>query len=627
MGAPAVHGTTGYEPTLLQTLLSDVGALAIQVPVPPGGTTEYYRADGTWDVPPGSGITLAGDLGGSDASPEVVSTHLTSPLPPAQGGAGTFSPMTYGAAGNGTTDDTSAVQAAFAAAHAAGGGTIDVGKYVFLTSSPVTLQSNARVKGAVPQGAQGSAGAIVNNTGDLFSLASTVSNVQFDGIALTATAGHIWNAESSVCSFWEITNTYCSQASNSHSIWYQPNVSSSADSQAYSDMLIGDGCYFTCPTGAASVPPWYVITQDNLNSNTWRRLQAGTGNSSGVPFFYLENVGTSDFALASDNVFEDITGEQNAGGIIKALSVNNLTIRNVQGWDTEFLASVFTIGTSTTGLQSSGDIVILNSGRRGSYISGCYDVQASSDTTNLVLVNVDPRPLTGAGALTLSVPQSTTVIPAQPYTATTWLNSAAGGTNGTTVTTGNSGGTSGAVFDDVTGTVTFDSSLTLPAAPSGLSYKFAPSAATAYVYWVPNADAGAGVIPAPVQYMRCYVYVSSFPSSNMSILSLAGLNYYIGYSSGSSAWSAYAYPGTAVTSTAPASTATWYRLEAAFSQALGTTTLRVYSAGGVLLDEVTGTGGTSTTSNSAYYFGSQTAVTSTFHLAYVGWSNTGWIGA
>ena len=45
-------------------------------------------------LPPASGgITPpAGDIGGTTASPTVVSTHLTSPLPVAQGGTGTASP-------------------------------------------------------------------------------------------------------------------------------------------------------------------------------------------------------------------------------------------------------------------------------------------------------------------------------------------------------------------------------------------------------------------------------------------------------------------------------------------------------------------------------------------------------
>jgi hypothetical protein len=54
----------------------------------PGGTTEFLRADLTWDVPTGGGggVQLGGDLGGTDSDPLVISTSLTDPLPIDQGG-------------------------------------------------------------------------------------------------------------------------------------------------------------------------------------------------------------------------------------------------------------------------------------------------------------------------------------------------------------------------------------------------------------------------------------------------------------------------------------------------------------------------------------------------------------
>lgn len=60
------------------------------IAAPPGGTTEFLRADGAWDVPAGSGggVQIGTDLGGTDDAPEVIATHLTNPLPTAQGGTG-----------------------------------------------------------------------------------------------------------------------------------------------------------------------------------------------------------------------------------------------------------------------------------------------------------------------------------------------------------------------------------------------------------------------------------------------------------------------------------------------------------------------------------------------------------
>lgn len=55
---------------------------------PPDTTTSYLRADGTWQTPPGTGVQLGADLGGTTTAPAVVSTHLTAALPVAQGGTG-----------------------------------------------------------------------------------------------------------------------------------------------------------------------------------------------------------------------------------------------------------------------------------------------------------------------------------------------------------------------------------------------------------------------------------------------------------------------------------------------------------------------------------------------------------
>ena len=59
------------------------------ITAPPGGTTAFLRGDGTWVAPAGGGGGItppAGDIGGSAGTPTVTATHLSSPLPVAQGG-------------------------------------------------------------------------------------------------------------------------------------------------------------------------------------------------------------------------------------------------------------------------------------------------------------------------------------------------------------------------------------------------------------------------------------------------------------------------------------------------------------------------------------------------------------
>lgn len=78
------------------TLQSGAVSSALPSPIPLANlgtgtptTSNFLRGDGTWAVPSGGGGGInppAGDLGGTAASPTVISTHLTDPLPVNQGG-------------------------------------------------------------------------------------------------------------------------------------------------------------------------------------------------------------------------------------------------------------------------------------------------------------------------------------------------------------------------------------------------------------------------------------------------------------------------------------------------------------------------------------------------------------
>lgn len=120
-------------------------------------------------------IQLAGDLGGTAESPMITATHLAQALPIVQGGTGstvqTFVDLSndqmvgghkvfggfqdkgsqvhniqaYGATGNGTSDDTAAINAALAAAHAQGGGIVYGPPGTYLISSALIIYSNTRL--------------------------------------------------------------------------------------------------------------------------------------------------------------------------------------------------------------------------------------------------------------------------------------------------------------------------------------------------------------------------------------------------------------------------------------------------------------------------------------------------
>jgi len=211
-----------------------------------------------------------------------------------------------------------------------------------------------------------------------------------------------------------------------------------------------------------------------------------------------------------------------------------------------------------------------------------------------------------------AVSQDTTYQTAAPVT---YLNNAAGGTNTTTVTTGNSGGTSGQALSAVTGSPAFSSTDTYP--PSPLAYQFTVSASAAYLTWNLPASIGAG----QTIWLRSYVYFSG--SVFAAILMSTDGVWYECLSNGTS-FQVRAVPGAAVTVVAAAAN-TWYRLEMQVNFSVGSATLNVYDTNGNLLGAGTSTGGTFPSTAHAYYGPFQSA-TGTAYMANLGLTSSTWLG-
>ena len=121
----------------------------------------------TWQTPSGGGggVSLAGDLGNTAANPQVISTHLSSPLPVAQGGTGgatasaaraalgvsamdsqVINVKDHGVVGDGTTDDAAAINSVISGA--AVGSTIYFPKGTYIVGSVITLASDLTYVGS-----------------------------------------------------------------------------------------------------------------------------------------------------------------------------------------------------------------------------------------------------------------------------------------------------------------------------------------------------------------------------------------------------------------------------------------------------------------------------------------------
>ena len=189
-----------------------------------------------------------------------------------------FSPIAYGAVGNGVADDTTAVQNCVAAATAVGG-VVDLGYRTFKTSAPITTRTDIYIRGSQPGG-----GGIVNSASDIFTVpAGGQYSARFENCTFTSNAGggHIWNASSGPSlSHWTITNCLITQNNPAKCIWYQNNG-------LFIWVLVNGNSQMTC-SASATVSPWTVLNVPGAaNANKFIDLTID-GHAAPVPFFLFD---------------------------------------------------------------------------------------------------------------------------------------------------------------------------------------------------------------------------------------------------------------------------------------------------------------------------------------------------
>ena len=191
------------------------------------------------------------------------------------GVVGVFSPKSYGAVGDGTTDDTTAVRACVAAAIAAQG-VVDFGPVNFRTTGAITINGQVKMRGSVGY----TKGGIVNSASDIFTVTNGANVVLMENCSFTSQAGggHIFQASGANVSDWSFRGTWCQQSNAAKAIWYQYQG-------GMFDFMVDDNCFWQCAPAASVSPVSFLAMPGNCNG-----LKFGRGRYTGsatmtVPWF------------------------------------------------------------------------------------------------------------------------------------------------------------------------------------------------------------------------------------------------------------------------------------------------------------------------------------------------------
>ncbi|WP_431728584.1 glycosyl hydrolase family 28-related protein [Verrucosispora sp. TAA-831] len=290
----------------------------------------------------------------------------------------------FGALGNNTGDDGPAIQAAINSLPTSGnniGGCVYFPIGTYRIATPITLRSAIRLVGA---GRRSSRLNVPTAGNGLFVWTANLSHLVIQHLYLSGSKGHLFTPSGGDYGFHTSVIEDCVIVQQDPASSILRHVSTSDY-----DNVTWRQCDMTRIAGS-TVPGFHVVNDGGAaNQNRWEDCWAHSQNSNAAPFFWLES--TSGVNYAYDNVFRNITGEQNAGGLIRALSTYNLVVDNVTDYDTTvpYTASVIHVGRSSAvgGLPSVYPL-IRSSGRRdnSSLPTGMFDVNLPSGEVQRALI-------------------------------------------------------------------------------------------------------------------------------------------------------------------------------------------------------------------------------------------------
>jgi hypothetical protein len=285
----------------------------------------------------------------------------------------------FGAQGDGTTDDSTAIQNAINAIPASGGA-LYFPRGAYVVNTTLVPKSFTRLFGDSWGRAK-----LISTTTDLFKMdVAQVDRFEMDHLALDVTGGHAFvGAQMVRCHFHHLD---INVRSADKSVWSAPNVALMVECY-YSEIQ------YRVYGATRTVPAWNLVSSgvDLVTECVWERVTCWNNDSDATQYQFLLSC-TNANAANRNNTWRNVVFEQACGGAIKADSATGILIDGCYSWDTPALSiqnALFAITKNAGNALVPRNTVIRSSGRVGDGLAAnVYDISLSSTALQTTLDNV-----------------------------------------------------------------------------------------------------------------------------------------------------------------------------------------------------------------------------------------------
>lgn len=372
-----------------------------RLPIPGGD-------DGLW------GDILNDFLSVSHDSTGALKSGVTGASYPNSSGTATIAPRPtilnvkdYGAQGDGSTDDTAAIQATIDAVPASGG-CVFLPRGAYVISAPLVPKSTVRICGEAFGRAK-----IISTASDIFTMdASQLDRIEIDHLALEATNGHIFAGARVMRSHFHHLELI--QHTAGKSVWSAPNTTLCIENTFQKIQYHVYGATRT-------VPAWQLESAgiDLITENIFEDMVGWNEDSDATQYqFTLKSSHAT--GVNRNNTFRNLVFEKAAGGAIRIESATGTIIEQCSNWDNpanSIKNDSFFVGKHASNSSPSASTVLINCGRAGDGLdTGIYDLALSSTCLQTTIIGFYGR---GGAAPRMNIGGSTGVTVLNVQTSTT----------------------------------------------------------------------------------------------------------------------------------------------------------------------------------------------------------------